>query len=249
MNSSDQHTIDEYLLNRLDGEELKAFEQLLAQDESLMKEVIERRQLLSAMEIVGDLQMKERVKRIHLAEIGRSDKPPANTNKRKWAFALVLLLIASLAIWWVMRPKAQTPPQLYAQYYQPYDLNFGTRNTDASQALAEAGGLYKSGKYAEALPLFEQALTANPADSKARLALGICQLELGQYDQALAQFNALMDANDPLFGEQAIWYAAMVRLQQGNVAETKALLEKLVAESPESALSGDAKHLLNELND
>ncbi|MBK8562955.1 MAG: tetratricopeptide repeat protein [Saprospiraceae bacterium] len=248
MNSSDQHTIDEYLLNRLDGEELKAFEQLLAQDESLMNEVIERRQLLSAMEMVGDLQMKERVKRIHLTEIGRIEKPPVTTNPRKWIFAFVLLLIASLAIWWVMRPKAQTPPQLYAQYYQPYDLNFGTRNMDANQALAEAGGLYKSGKYAEALALFEQALTANPADSKARLALGICQLELGQYDQALAQFNALMDANDPLFGEQAIWYAAMTKLQQEDIVGCKALLEGILS-NQEGQYQEKAKELSNKLQE
>jgi tetratricopeptide (TPR) repeat protein len=248
MNSTDQHTIDEYLLNRLDGEELKAFEQLLSQDESLMKEVTEHKQLLSAMEMVGDLQMKARVKRIHLAEIGRSEKPPANTNTRKWIFAFVLLLIASLAIWWVMRPKAQTPPQLYAQYYQPYDLNFGTRNTDASQALAEAGGLYKSGKYAEALPLFEQALTANSADSKARLALGICQLELGQYDQALAQFNALMDANDPLFGEQATWYAAMTKLQQEDIVGCKALLEGILS-NQEGQYQEKAKELSNKLQE
>lgn len=244
MNSTDQHTIDEYLLNRLEGKDLQAFEQLLAQDESLMKEVIERRQLLSAMDMVGDLQMKERVRRIHLAEMGRGDRKPVNTNTRKWLFALVLVLIASLAAWWALRPKPQTPAQLYAQYYQPYDLNFGTRSTDASQALAEAGGLYKSGKYAEALPVFEQALVASPNDSKARLALGICQLELGQYDQALLQFNALLDANDPLFGEQARWYAALAKLGKGDVAGCKALLEGFLSDR-ESQFHQKASELMD----
>ena len=236
MNSTDQHTIDEYLLNRLEGDNLQTFEQSLAHDEALAKEVAERKQLMSAMEMVGDLQMKERVRRIHLAEIGRSDNPP-NTNPRKWVFALVLILIASLAIWWFVRPKAQTPPQLYAQYYKPYDLNFSTRNSDASLVLAEAGALYKSGNYATALPLFEQVINATPTDSKARLAAGICQLELKQYEEALAQFNVLIDAKDPLFGEQALWYGAMARLQQGNVTETSVLLEKLVTESPEATLA------------
>ncbi|MCC6726593.1 MAG: tetratricopeptide repeat protein [Saprospiraceae bacterium] len=248
MTSNDQHTIDEYLLNRLDATERQSFEQSLANDETLRKELEEHQQLIAAMGLIGDVQMKERVKRIHQAELGRGAKQPNQANLWKWVVAVIILSVASLGIWLMVRPKAQTPPQLYASYYKPYDLNFGSRNTDASQILAEAGNLYKAGKFAEALPLFEQTLSIAPSDSKARLAMGICQLELKQYDQALTQFSALIEAKDPLFGEQALWYSAMTKLQQGSTTEAKTLLVKMLTDYQTGVFYKDATQLLSDLS-
>lgn len=228
MSSPDLHTIDEYLLNRLQGAELETFEKQLAQNPSLADEVAQHRQLMAAVDALGDLSMKERVRKIHQLEMGRAKSPKPNSTW-KWAIAIGIILIAAASLWLVLRPKPQTPAQLYANYYEPYALSFGTRSTESEQLLAEAGRLYKSGNFAEARPIFEQALATNSTDTKARLALGICQMELGQYDQALTQFNGLIAANDPLFGEQAIWYAAMVKLKQGDAASCKALLEGIIS--------------------
>jgi tetratricopeptide (TPR) repeat protein len=246
MNSPDLHTIDDYLLNRLEGAELEAFEKQLTQDQALADEVAQHRKLMAAVDVLGDLSMKERVRKIHYTEMNRPDPTQTPNKTRKWAIVTVLVLLTAFGLWTMLRPKQQAPAQLYAAYYEPYNLNFGSRSTESEQILAEAGGLYKSSNFAQALPLFEQALSTDPADSKARLALGICQLELGQYDQALAQFNGLMDANDPLFGEQAQWYAALTKLRQGDIAGCKALLEGVVS-NKDSQFYEKAKELLNSI--
>ena len=244
MSSLDPHIIDEYLLNRLEGPALTAFEQQMSQDKALADEVALQRQLLAAVDALGDLRMKERVQRIHKTEMERPTPNQESKKTGKWAILVVLLLLTAFGLWMVLRPKQQAPAQLYAAYYEPYDLSFGSRSTDAEQLLADAGTRYKAGNYAQALPLFEKAFANTPNDSKTRLAIGICQMEIGEFDQALTHFNALINANDPIFGEQAIWYAALAHLHKNNTEDCKKLLETLVKE-PDSKYYEKAAQLLS----
>lgn len=227
MPSPDFDMIDEYLLNRLKGVELALFEQQLKQDADLKEAVDERKEMLTIIDAIGDLRMKERIRNIHEAEIKYS------VNRRKqprfWSLAVatfITIVVLGLSIWLWLRPV--NAEKLYAAYYEPYALNFGTRSMETEQQIAMAGSLYNAKKFKEALPIFEQVLAANPADSKAQFALGICYLESGQFDQAMAQFDKLKGKKDPLFGEQALWYSAMVKLKQGDTTGCKAILQTIL---------------------
>lgn len=247
MTSPDYNNIDDYLLNNLTDPEMKLFEQRLAVDKELATALEERRDLMTVVDIMGDIRMKERVRRLRQTVNVVEMPPKRGIFPWPWAIAAVLVLAAGVSVWLWMRPSGGTEPaQIYAEYYEPYNLNFGTRSTDTEQQLADAGTLYKAGKYAEALPIFESVLVQNPTESKARLAAGICHLELGKNGEALATFKPLIDADDPLFSEQALWYSALATIKNGDMGSAKQLLEKFTA-NEESQFHEKAVDILKEL--
>jgi|GEM_PF-2216504 len=244
MISPDLHTIDEFILGHLEGEALASFERQLATDSALAEEVQQRKKVVAVVDAIGDLQMRERVRKIHQAAV----QQPGNMGKKKawkWVIAAILILLALFITWFFLRPK-ETPEKLYALYYQSYPLSFGARNLESDQQLAKAGNSYKAGNFSEALPVFEQLLSTNPNDSKLRLAAGICRLELGQYDGALAHFQQLIDANDPLYKQQALWYSALAYLQKSDLVKSKSTLEEIVKDK-EGQFYEKAAALLSDL--
>ena len=55
--------------------------------------------------------------------------------------------------------------------------------------------------FAQAAELFNRVLAADPADSLARLALGICLIETGQTEPGLENLSAASKANEKMFGQ------------------------------------------------
>ena len=243
MPGPDFEKIDSYLLNNMNDIEIKAFEQRLASDEELAEVVRQRREMLAVVDAIGDIRMKDRVRQLHRTAVERDTSRSAKTTW-KWAIAIVLLLSAAIFFWFFLRKPA--PNELYANYYEPYSLSFGARSTETEQRLTAAGQFYLSRDYANALPIFQEILASQPGDSKARLAAGICQMELKRYDLALANFQTLVAANDPLYLEQAIWYSALARIGQNDLAAAKPLLER-IAEDEGAQFQAKAKELLDEL--
>lgn len=243
MSNPDSHHIDDYLLQRMKGEELAAFERRLAENPALAEAVRQQKLAMQVLDSMGDLRMKERVAKLHQQALAQQPAP-----RRLWAvrisIAASLALLLGLSVWLWLRPAS--PAQLYAAYYQPYKLGLGSRNTDADQLLAAAAKQYATGDFAAALPGFQSAMAANPSDLKLRLATGICQLELGQYDEALSNFQRIVDANDPLYTEQAQWYSAMTQLRRNDPQAAKASLAT-IASSPGNYFAEKAKTILAEL--
>jgi len=61
-------------------------------------------------------------------------------------------------------------------------------------ASMKADMFMKSGKYAEAVPLLEQQLAENPADTGARSRLGFAFLKTGDIDRAVRQFERVLES-------------------------------------------------------
>ncbi len=221
----DTNIIDEYLSGRMKGEPLISFEQQLQNDADLQRAVQERKDLLVAVNALGDIQMKERARRIHETVM----KPEANVRRLSvwhYAAAAVAIIAIGIAIWlWAQPPS---PSELYAQYYEPYSLSFSARGLDADQQLSKASELYKNEDYENTLPVLEELLTkeVNNKD-RVRLAAGICQMELGKNNEALSYFqNLISNTNSPYY-EQGLWYAALLSLRSNDISSAKKYLQQL----------------------
>ena len=59
------------------------------------------------------------------------------------------------------------------------------------------------------------------------LAIGICQLELGQFEDALATFQKMINDPNHLYHEQGIWYSALIHLQLNNTSQAQPLLQSI----------------------
>ena len=78
------------------------------------------------------------------------------------------------------------------------------------------------------------------------MGIGICQLELSNYNEAIQIFEQLIQDEDPLYLNHARWYTALAQLKLNQVDLCKAQLEILIASS-QSAYKQQAQKLLAEL--
>ena len=213
MKNPDRHKIDEYLLSLMGLTEHKKFEEQMAHDADLQTAVEERRELIGYVDALGDIQMKERVRRIHEKELGRSAKI-RRMGGRRYAVAAAIALMVGLALWVFLRPPSNA--SLYADYYEPYAMNFGARGGNADQQLAEAGSLYKNGNYEKAIPVFNSLLNEDiDNEDGVKLALGISYMEMGDNEKAIVYFENLINKKDAPYYEQGLWYAALAETKQG----------------------------------
>ncbi|MEM1319684.1 MAG: tetratricopeptide repeat protein [Bacteroidota bacterium] len=238
----DVHQIDEYLLGRLRGDALEAFEKEVADDPNFADQVQQRRTLMEKVDAYGDYEVKAQLKNLHQKEMKLRLR---RRSLRRWGFALFALLLLAIAYWLWQPQKPSSSQQLYAAHYEPYPLNFAARDGNTERALAEAGRFYRSGQYAKALPLFQSVYQADTTESKVLLAIGICLMEAGQLEDALQRFQPLLQTDFDPFKDQALWYAALVHVKQEERPAAQALLQQIVAD-PQSDFYQQARDLLAE---
>ncbi|HFA48531.1 MAG TPA: tetratricopeptide repeat protein, partial [Bacteroidetes bacterium] len=233
MENPDQHIVDEYLLGNLSGEELASFEKKLEKEEALQAAVEDRKDLIAAVDALGDIQMKERVRRIHERATNKTTVvrqiKPRRINFRAYAAAAVALVAIGLSLWIWLRPPLNE--RLYADFFEPYSISFSSRGNDADQKLSEAGRLYNNGDYINAIPVLEKLLNEeiNNKDG-VLLATGISYMELGEYENAARIFENIIDKKGSPYYEQGVWYLALVALEENDIDGCKRYLGLLVEE-------------------
>ena len=226
MDAIEYNRIDDYLLGRLEGDGLTAFEQQLQTDMEFAKRVNQQKNALDLLRKVGDFEMKKEVQEVQdLFEKGKQSKSLLIVL-RPWlvaAASIALLVFAYVAF------QVPTAEQLFNSNYLAYDTGYGNRaGTDpVEMKLAEASKYYKEQKYAEALPIFESA-QSEIKEAKLLLMTGITYLELNQFDKAQASFSQLVTQKDPAFQYHGLWYSAMSYLKAGDIEKAKNQLQQLV---------------------
>lgn len=78
------------------------------------------------------------------------------------------------------------------------------------------------------------------------MILGISYLELNNLERAKLAFQSIIDEQDVIFYDQALWYKALAELKSNNVNEAKNLLVE-IAKDEYSDHFDDANKLLNSL--
>lgn len=245
MNQLDTYYIDEYLLGRLKGEELESFEQKMNQEPDMKAIVDERKALLVNLEAYGEMQLKARINRLTES----SEMTKAGPKIWLWVIGLIVLGALLFAIWQYTASKQSPPDQLYAAYFEPYPLNFGSRGDDFDKQLAEAGSQYQAGNYSKALPIFEAVVgqQAEPQDGTL-LAMGVSYLALGQSSKASEVFQQINNNQNSPYKTQALWYMALSNLQMNNTEACKKQLQLLLQNTqPKSKYFEMATELLSKL--
>lgn len=248
--------IDQYLNNELEGVDLEEFERQLKEDKNLAKEVALIRDVEEAVEdryldteFAPKLRKmgKEYFKEDKTTELSPpninaiTSKPTSNNRLTTILFVGSIIIGALLWIYFTATPTVipieQTTPeveteQIFAANFQPYAVDnlqrSGTSGDSDYQTAIEA---YQVKDYATAIPILEQALVATPNDSDIKMLLGNSYLgtKSGQAQAAVDLFKPLAADESSLYIEQAEWYLALAYLQNNQVAEAQALLEKIAA--------------------
>ncbi len=242
-----QEQIDRYLLGRLEGPELRAFEQQIASDPLLGQEIERQKALLAGMQAYKDQEILRTLDQIHAEVAVETQEKEGKVIPGRWFLRIAaILIVLVLPLGWYILFYQPLHEHLFASYFQPLELHLGTRNQESPVRLTKAGQFYIQQEWKEANTLFEQYLSEHPLAYQVKLYAGISQMGSGDYTEAIRHFETILERKHPLYADQARWYLALLYLKQKNLSSCKQYL-KVLQKDPQADHHEDAKSLLEAL--
>lgn len=208
--------IEAYVLDRMSAEERTVFEQRMAGDAVLRAEVELEQENIRAVELGGVTRM--------LKEIAATERVTEVTGSG-WSpylkVAAVVAVLATGAIWWVMRPSANE--RLFAVYYTADPGLPVTMGATDDPVFYDAMVAYKLGNFEEARNKWSPLLMAEPTNDTLVYFIASASLRMDDMSHAIPGFEAL--ANDPAsgFNNKSKWYLFLAYIKQGEAEKANAL--------------------------
>jgi len=237
--------IEAYLSGELSGDALASFEALLSGNEALREEVVLARQInLMAKNEFDREQLPQNEYTQELRTFLKSDRaqelknalknaeqsyqqqsnPPKSRRKFYIAAILVLLLGATFFFQMFKQPSSE---KMYANYFSLEDMPSLTQRDDGESSLKLALSAFKTKDYSAANNNFKEYLSLNAnADPRIYLYTGISLLEMDQFENALLEFDKLIDS-ESLDRSKGYWFKALAYLKVGNNTKAKEVLSEL----------------------
>jgi tetratricopeptide (TPR) repeat protein len=122
------------------------------------------------------------------------------------------------------------PVKLFNSFYSPMDaVSPVTRGIDNNDAISFGSAImnYKKGDYQGAISGFSETLAKDPSSVSASFFLGLSQIELKNYDQAINLLTNVI-SNGGEYGKEAYWYLGLVYLKTKNNEKASECFEYLV---------------------
>jgi tetratricopeptide (TPR) repeat protein len=148
----------------------------------------------------------------------------------------------------VPQPVSQpvTAPMLLPAEIQELESRAEAHPNDMALALQLANLLHDGRFYEKAIPYYKTYLMKNPNDADARVDMGICYKEIGNFPEAKNQMKtALRAAPNHL---NAHFNLGIVSLSEGSIEESNTWFKKTVALDPASEVGKRAQQLLIQHN-
>jgi tetratricopeptide (TPR) repeat protein len=241
--------IELYLLGKLSGPDLLAFEQRLANEPDFEKEVSLQREVFYAIRLEGKADSFRR----QLEGIEKKMAPDVPVRRivpiRRWLALAAGLALLFVAGWWFSNKQTTAEPMtskaLFAAHFLPPESISTaamrdadtTENTQLSESDQQWNTLWENMERLYALREFEGALASlkqiqalDPAGEYASETFyysGLMHLQMGQVQLALEAFEKVSVGHI----EDKTWYSALAFLALNRPEDAKKLLKVIVAEN------------------
>lgn len=169
-------------------------------------------------------------------------------SKRKTYFYYISTAVAIAAVFTLFYfsfMQSLTANDAFEKYHDWSTLPAFQTKSETVNSLPRARAFFNEEKYSDALRLFTFYSNSNPYNPNVALYIGVCQLELQEYSEALKTF-AILQSSDAIDNHKAYWYTAMVYLKQNDAKKAKEIL-KILVENPSYYNAEKAQELLKKL--
>ena len=241
--------IERYLEGNLQDTEIQGFNDRLKSDQEFRMVLQEMETMVSGIKYTGRKNILSQLQQVEetLPQLRQEKeaKVVAMRRFRIWAAAASVLLVAVTAIW-LLTPNQLDQSQLFTAYYQhsPNVELPTTRTANEISPRESAYQAYDSEQFQEAITRF-QAIPDSQTKPIDSFYLALSYLSSGDALQAENLLRAYIPASQEIMKAKAQWYLAMALLSQGEIEETKELMQTIV--SQESYNYKKASSLLEEL--
>ncbi len=173
-----------------------------------------------------------------------SAKDKTRTNSKWKSFAATVVMLLGLTTSFYFGQRDNSPEGLYKKYYETFITNDFNRNAP-NVLLNTAMYNYQAGNCKEAIKIFEKLEKENGYESLAKFYLGLSNMELKSFDEAIS-FFVDESLNNSEYKFIAQWYLALCFLKTNEPEMAKYVLIQL--DQSDSKYSAQTKELLEKLN-
>lgn len=232
INYTELKRIDDYLLNYLKPEEEDLFEEELADNMHLANETrlnrdinesLVERDVMNLRSSMQDI-ISEQKKESNIRQFIPSGLNQKHTRVLGVAASLAAVISAGTIVLSQQKTSAEA---IYQQNFKPYEATGLYRSGAEVTPEVKGIGLYNKQQYSEALLAFKTVLAENPEHPTCNFYSGLCLQETGNFKEAVAVYQKVIDEKDNLFIEQAQWYQALCMIQTKNTKQAYQAFNKI----------------------
>ncbi|MBM3434875.1 MAG: hypothetical protein FJY07_01515 [Bacteroidetes bacterium] len=217
------------------------FAQSLSELEEREEELLFRENLSAILHDIKKENESENMKYGHVNLIPEK-KAILLLSKYRIAALLVILLSITALLFFLLKSSGKKEDQLFAQYFQPYSVDFISRSeSDSLASLSRAFAAYNKADYPAAIQLFEKYTRDFPYNEIAGFFLGISLIAESEYPKAEAYLNKLTESPSGSLQEQAAWYLALIALKTDKERQSVINMFRKIAESGKYKVDEAAK--------
>ena len=209
--------IEAYVLGTMRASDRERFEQDMATDPALRREVELQRENTLAIELGGMDRL--------LKEVRNEQHGTAMTGGNAWMtylkYAAAIALLIAGALWWMNKPA--THESLFAEHFVPDPgLPVAMSATD-DHAFHDAMVAYKLGDHIEAIDKWNTLLLASPGNDTLRYFIASAALAQGDVETAVPLLQELSADGASSFHSKSRWYLFLAHLKAGDVASMRTI--------------------------
>ena len=194
------------------------------------------------LRLISDAALKESFKQYKMSvdtvkaygigkEIGDIiDEGYRRSKQKTWlmATASAVVLMITLPAVYLKYFQSNSSQDLYVAYYSPYPADQNVRGVEQTN---EAMDLYRTEKYAEAIPLFEAMITSGNKNKSIHLLLGSCYLNVNNPSKAVEHLEVSSKAESKILTQNSEWYLALAYLKQDDTKKAADQLEYIATQN------------------
>lgn len=236
--------IRDYFNGKLNEEEIRQFQEKYDRDPKFKKEADQIELEIIGIRAHGRETLKKTFNKWE--EEASSHEATKSFPFFKLGLAASVLIAIVFVGKWALRP---TPEDIYIAYYEPYENFEYTTTRDETDPLKtdkeKAYTSYDTHKYEMAAAHFLTHLKETPQDYASTFFLAICQMELGDLEEAKLNLTELEKQNIPYYTDAALWYLSLIEIKEGKIEMAKTRLGKLKSKKDYNT---KVSEILNSLN-
>ncbi len=249
--SRDLREIEDYVDSLLPGKELDDFSAELDENEDLKSAVYLEKELRTAIREDDIMELRDNLRKISVDVYTREEKSflpihKANNKIRK-AGTVAAVLVFAVGLSFFFRYQGETREKFFGKYLIPPQAvsAFRSAESSANYELETAFRFYNQADYQNALLHFGNVLGLEPSHQAAHFYSGASYQGLTRYNQAIHEYNMVLNHNDNIFVDQAEWYRALCYVRLGEMKSAIAYLEAI--KNKNGYYAKDARRLLKKL--
>jgi tetratricopeptide (TPR) repeat protein len=243
--------VDRYLDGVMKTDERIWFEKELNASIELQEEVNIQKKIFAVISDTQTLDLHNQLENIYKKEYYPWIKSVSIFDRSKKSFYMLAGIAATVVILmviWISSAKNNIPTsELYAEYYQPAEINMSFRTAEdiVDGDLRSAMLYYENRNYGKAIALFEKILKSDKSRIGLNLYSGISYMEINEYAEANKSFRRIIDHKANAFIESAEWYLGLCYIKTGEVNKARQIFQ--VMASSDGYYKKEARKVLKKL--